>query len=405
VSNPRTNLWRYPLYLTTGMTPFFVPVIVLFWHSCGLDALDIYLLQGLFALAVVVLEVPTGTVADRLGKRVSLLVGSALVAAGLVAYALSSTFWAFLVGEIVLAVGITLQSGADSALLYDTLRSEGRQDEYQRHEGRARAWQMIAMAACAVVGGFVGEHSLRATLWMSVAGPVLAFVVALGFVEIRGADPYNQTLRPTTRSLVVGSLQFLRKHRLVRWYVLFFAVLTGSSGWLLWVYQPYMEYTGLPIYAFGLAFAVFGLFAALCSMNAHRYDSALGKKGSLVGLAALQVAPPVLMALVVTPASFLFILGHQAVRGISRTVLSERILDYTFADRRATVLSLASLAGRLFMGLTAALVGWMVHALPMERALLGQGALLVGFLAVLAVMYLRIPSKYFRVKESVKQRQ
>jgi len=394
------NLRLYPLFLSLGVTPFFVPVIVLFWRECGLDALDIYILQGLFALAVVLLEVPTGTVADRLGKRTSLLWGSALIAACFLLYAISSTFWAFLAAEIVGAVGISLLSGADSALLYDSLRGLGREDEFQRREGAARAWQMIAIAACSVIGGFVGDVSLRATLWLSAVGPAVAFAIALLFTEVRSAEQE----RPSTWTLVAGSLRFLRRHRLVRWYVLFFAVLTGSATWLLWLYQPYMEWTGLPVFTFGMAFAAFNIFAALSSRYAHRFDALLGRGGALVGLAALQIAPMVLMAFVVTPASFLFILGHQAVRGVGRPILADRILQYTFADKRATVLSLTSMAGRLFFALTAGIVGWMATALPMERSLLGQAALLTAVLAVLAIAYALIPAKYFRVKDSVKAR-
>lgn len=69
------------------MPPFFVPVIVLFWNENGLDSLDIYLLQSLFALAVVLLEIPTGLLADRVGRRASLLAGSAMLVLGQAVYA------------------------------------------------------------------------------------------------------------------------------------------------------------------------------------------------------------------------------------------------------------------------------------------------------------------------------
>jgi len=391
------------------MTPFFVPVIVLFWRDNGLDPLDIYVLQGIFAVAVVLLEVPTGTVADRLGKRTSLLAGSATLTVGLVLYAASSSFVAFLVAEIVMAVGIALTSGADSAMLYDTLKRLDRADEYERREGSARAVQMVSFAICCVVGGIVGEYSTRATMWLSVSGSVVAFFIALGFVEANPPKVLDEgSEKGEAKSywgLVRESAKFVLKHRLVRWYVLFLAVLTGSSTWLLWLYQPYMEHTGLPIFAFGIAFAIFNLFAAGASKLAHRFDKRLGARGGIIGLMILQMAPMLLMALVVTPLSFLFILGHQAVRGMSRPIVSGRILDYTFADKRATVLSLASLAGRLFFALTAGLVGWMAKVLPMETNLLGQAGLLSVALVALLVAYHLIPAKYFRVKDSVRAQQ
>ena len=405
----RSNLWRYTAFQATVMNPLFVPVIVIFWQNNGLDMLEIYLLQGIFAVAVVLLEVPTGTVADRMGKRTSLLAGCAVFSAGLAMYGASSSFVGFLVGEVVLAVGLTLTSGADSALLYDTLQHLDRAGEYSRREGTARAVQMVGIAMCSVAGGFLGEVSLRATLWLSIIGPVVSFFIALGFVEEggprRGAASSQGPPPPTSSSLIWGAARFVLRHRLVRWHVLFMAVLGGSATWLLWLYQPYMEWIGLPMRAFGVAFALFNLFAAGASKLAHRFDERMGRLGGIVGLMVLQVAPLVLMTLVVSPLSFLFILGHQAVRGMSRPMVSGRILDYTFADKRATVLSLASLAARLFFALTAGLVGWMARVLPMKESLLGQAALLgVVFLALL-VSYGRIPNKYFSVKPSVRAQQ
>ena len=402
------NIWRYSVFQALWITAFFVPIVVLFWEENGLDAFDIYLLQGLYAVAVVILEVPTGMVADQIGKRTSLILGTAILVVGFVIYAIGASFLLFLVAEIVTALGMSLISGADSALLYDTLATLDRKSEFRELEGRARAIQMVAFAAACVVGGFVGEYSFRATLWLTVAGSLAGLVVAFTLVEAIPVARRNGTAGgepPRTYGhLLRDSLLFLRKHRLVRWYVLFLAVLSGSSTWLLWLYQPYMQWTGLPIYAFGIAFAIFNLFAAFASRVAHRFDDRLGRRGALLGMGLLQIAPMILMAWIITPLSFLFILCHQAVRGISRVIISDRILRYTYADKRATILSMGALSGRLFFAVTAPWVGWVAKVEPMPARLLFQAGLLAAFLLLLLLWYRRIPAKYFVVKESVQQR-
>jgi iron complex transport system ATP-binding protein len=68
----RRNISRYQAFAALSITPIMLPVIVLFWRENGLDLFDIFLLQAIFAVANVLLEVPTGMVADRLGKRTSL---------------------------------------------------------------------------------------------------------------------------------------------------------------------------------------------------------------------------------------------------------------------------------------------------------------------------------------------
>jgi fucose permease len=124
--SPETTLRLFPWFAALSLVPLMVPVMVLFWEDNGLDTFDIYVLQAAFALASVLLEVPTGLVADRLGKRASLLSGQIAVAVGCVIYALGTGFWSFLVAEVVLALGVSLLSGADAALLYDSLQRLGR---------------------------------------------------------------------------------------------------------------------------------------------------------------------------------------------------------------------------------------------------------------------------------------
>lgn len=409
-SRLRANLWRYQIFQMLITAFLFLPVIVLFWQENGLDPFDIYLLQGCFAIAVVVLEVPTGMVADRLGKRTSLIAATALIAAGMLVYSVGSSFAVFLFAEILLAFGASLVSGADSALLFDTLCVLNRKEEYKRLEGNARGLQMVSLAIFTILGGFVGEVSFRATMWLSAIGPLAAFVISLGFVE---ANPQQTTHgnneKPSAvrsyATLIVDSLRFVLKHRLVRWYILFLALLSGSGTWLLWLYQPYMQFIGLPIYAFGLAFALFNLFAALMSGRAQQFDEFFGPTGTLLALVVLQIAPLVLMAFVIMPFGFLFILGHQAVRAISRPIISDRILQYTYADKRATVLSLGSLAGRLFFAVTAPLVGWITKTNALPTSLLVQGALIASLLLILVFAYRRIPRKYFEVKQSVLEQQ
>ncbi len=249
-------------------------------------------------------------------------------------------------------------------------------------------------------GGFIGDWSLVAALWATTIGPFLGIFVVLGFVEIepvQAAGGLWEALRGY-RDLLSQALKFVFKHQYVRWQILFCSVLTGSATWLLWLYQPYMELTGLAVWAFGGAFAVFNLFAAVCSKYADDLERALGGWRTNVLFVGLQVLPPVLMATFLGPLSFLFILGHQAVRGFIRPIISHRILQYTFADKRATVLSLHTMGGRLFFAVTAPVIGWVSNTQSMPTTLMVQSGALLLMLAGLTWLYVQIPRKYFQPK-------
>ena len=116
---------------------------------------DIMTLQALFGLAVVVFEFPSGYLADRIGRRRSLLVGGTLAIAGWLAYTRATTFASVAVAEMLLGAGSAFISGADRAMLWTSLGESGRLREYPRWEGRLRAGAQISEAVSSAVGGWL----------------------------------------------------------------------------------------------------------------------------------------------------------------------------------------------------------------------------------------------------------
>ena len=100
-------------------------VITLFWKDqIGLSLAQILLLQGVFSLATLLMEYPSGYLSDLLGYRFSLLLASALGVAGWGFYTVADSFAGVLLAEVLLGVSFAFISGADSALLFETLRRQ-----------------------------------------------------------------------------------------------------------------------------------------------------------------------------------------------------------------------------------------------------------------------------------------
>jgi len=110
------------------MTLFPMAVITLFWKDeIGLSLGDILLLQGLFSLATLLMEYPSGYLSDRLGYRPALIVASLFGVAGWILYSVATTFNGVLLAELLLGVCFAFISGADTALLFETLKEQGRE--------------------------------------------------------------------------------------------------------------------------------------------------------------------------------------------------------------------------------------------------------------------------------------
>src|SRR5262249_3809804 len=147
----------------------------------------------IFSGAIILVEVPTGALADRIGRRVTMTSGAlAMVAACFLSYAATS-FAQFAGAAVLGALSMALCSGADSAYLFDLLHSHGRGHEYPLREGIASAWHLCGLALAFAIGGAIGEVDLGLPYLATAAVAGLAFVVAMFLRE----DPGPRRRAPT----------------------------------------------------------------------------------------------------------------------------------------------------------------------------------------------------------------
>ncbi|MCB9809923.1 hypothetical protein H6771_03045 [Candidatus Peribacteria bacterium] len=109
------------LYLTSlfmGLGNCWAPIMVLYQlQLIGMSMTQVMLGEAAFAASLVLLEVPTGIVADKYGRRTSLLLGRGIHAIGILLFALSQSFGGIILSQVIAGLGLALESGADDALL------------------------------------------------------------------------------------------------------------------------------------------------------------------------------------------------------------------------------------------------------------------------------------------------
>lgn len=371
----------YALKFLTGFL-LLTPIIVVFWQENGLNMTQVMLLQSLFAVAVVLLEVPTGYIADTFGRRKTLLSAGVFMTLGMAVYSLGHTFPEFLLGETIWAIGVSLVSGADSALLYDTLIELGMEGEYQRLWGNATSLQMVAAAIAAVLGGFLGDIFLRLTLYAQV--PVIIFAIPVAY-SLREPE-HHQSVEEEEAAGLREILESGFRDRSLRWLMLYAAVIGAGLTTSLWLYQPYFQLTGLDVASFGLIFAGFNIVSAASSKYAYPIEDRLGKRNSLLLLSGLLVFSLAAMSSYVYAFSFAFIFLQQFARGFSRPVISDYINEMVSSDRRSTLLSAKSLLTRISSAALMPGIGYVTDVFSLTQALSLLAVIVMVMASLLAVL-------------------
>lgn len=343
------------LFRLLATSYLYVPIFVFFKLARGLGFNEVMLLSAVYAGVVILLEVPTGALADRLGRRTSLMAGSlSMVLSCLVAFKAGS-FSAFAIAEGLAAVSIALCSGADSAYLHDLLHGQGKGELYIRAEGTSSAWHLSGNALAYIAGGSLAMVDLALPYAMTAVTSALAFCVALCLREPRRSVRSEATTVQRFRSygvLMVGALRTVLTSRRLLWLMGFSALAFTLLVVTKYIYQPYLGARGFSFFQTGMVFAGLNLFAACVASQMHRLRDRLGDRALLFGLlGGLSLS---FLLLNQFEAAWLF-LGLLAVQAAStglfsplvKPLINREILD---SGQRATVLSVESIARRVAVG-------------------------------------------------------
>ena len=367
-------LRRYYLYQAVSTATLFQAVFFVYYaERAGLSVPTILGLQSFNTGLRAMLDLPFGALADRTSRR-SCLVGSSL---GIVAGSAVLLGWPSLTGAVVaeasFAIASALRSGADSALLFDTLRAEGRVDLYPRAESRGQAMASLGSGIAAVLGGVLAGIDLALPYVATLATAASAAVIAAGLEERRAAEPHATLARGG-----MGRAAALAwRTPAVRWVLGVAVLAVVASHVYFYMQQPYLRAVGVPLALFGVVFAATKLVTAVVAASAHRVDAALGQRATVGIMAAVPAVGLGAMAAIAGPAGALVILSRGVLDGLWMPLVNVYMNRLVDSRLRATMLSLQSVLARLGLSATLAALGVATAAWGLP-ATLGIAAALVA---------------------------
>ncbi len=160
-----------------------MPIIWLFYEENGLTITDLFVIQAIYSVTIALIEIPSGYLADVLGRKKSMVIGTFFGFLGILTYSLSFGFDGFLLAALCLGIGQSFISGSDTALMYDSLVELNRSDDFIKLEGRTISMGNLAEAVAFMLGGLLAEISLRTPFYYQVGIALIGFIIALLLVE------------------------------------------------------------------------------------------------------------------------------------------------------------------------------------------------------------------------------
>ena len=370
----RRNLFALYLIKLSKWFSLVMPIIVLFYEEQGLGLHEVFVLKGVYSVAAVALEIPSGYLADVWGRKRCLFWGSVLFFLGYLLYSFTGAFSAFLCAELLLGAGQTLVNGADSALLYDTAAHYKAEQHYLRYEGRLTMIGNFAEAIAGIFGGLLAAYSLRFPFYGQA---IVAFIGIPAALAIREYNHSRAVRNPAGEMLRIIRYS-LGENKVLRYNILFSGIIGAATLTMAWFVQPILMQLQTPTSYYGVIWTVLNLTVGIAALYSDRVEQALGMRRSnglilvviVGGYAALALLPLTYACLAIL---FLFYI----VRGFATPILKGYINQMTFSEMRATVLSIRNFIIRLLFAAIAPFIGWLNDYYSLQVALL-ISALIIG---------------------------
>lgn len=378
---------RFCLYGFLKNQRYFEPFLILAFLDKGLTYLDIGTLVGFREMAILVMEIPSGAIADVFGRRRSVMLSFVSYILSFILFALSTSMVWLLAAMLFFAFGDAFRTGTHKAMIFEWLRQEGRLQDRTRVYGFTRSWSKIGSATSALLAGALvflsGNYSL--IFWLSTIPYLLNLVNFMGYpptlegsqvqhsgvgaaVRMTGRALQEAATRPRLRHLFLDSMLLEGMFKITKDYL-----------------QPVVRSlaVGLPVLVgahlagreisldqraavlIGLVFFIYFLLMGLSSRNAHHLVGMVGGEDSLVRLAwVMNLMVFLLMAAAMKSEQIWLVVVCFLVLGMIQNVFRpaqiSRFNQASDPDMSATILSVESQSKSLAAAVMAPLLGWLV---------------------------------------------
>ena len=353
---PRTIQRTYLLLLlgNTLAASLIWGINTIFLLDAGLSNLEAFAANAFFTGGMVLFEVPTGIVADTVGRRASYLLGTVTLAGSSLLYVLlwqiEAPFWQWAVVSLLLGLGFTFFSGAVEAWLVDALTATGFTGELESVFGRGQVVTGVAMLSGSVAGGFLAQQTslgvpfvLRSLILIVMFAVAFRLMHDVGFAPEKGGRPLAEM-----RKIASASIEYGWRVPAVKWLMVE-ALFTGGVGiYGFYALQPYLlELWGDPeaYQVAGLAAAIVAGAQILGGVAAPRIRLLFHRRTSaLIAIAALSTLT---LGLIGVVQSFWGVIGLTVVWGLlfaAAMPIRQTYLNGLIPSRqRATILSFDSM--------------------------------------------------------------
>ncbi len=378
----KSNIWKMNASEFFRSMMFFSAVSIPFFTQFGkLDFTQILFLQSWFMFWIFALEVPTGVIADRFGRKLVIILSSFAGVLATLIYGSISNFYIFMLAEFIWALGYSLLSGSDQAFIYDTLKKVKKKYLAKKVFARYTNMSMLAFMFAAPLGSLmVNTVGLQGVMLLTSVPITISGLIALTLKE----PPYKGD-KESTRVLKIfrDGLKIIRHNKVVRVLAIDAALGFVMYYFILWLYQPLFIKGDLNLAYWGILVSVMNIVGVVILEKINAVEKLFGRKK----LVYLSVIIPALLYIASSFTSSIFIIvpivwAIFAFSSLRRPLISGYMNHYIPSAQRATVNSMAKMLQTILIIIINPFFGMLIDfSLNTALVVLGMAGIVIGIIS------------------------
>lgn len=376
------NVWKlFAIRFFYNLIPAYV-IERLYWEERGMTIQMVVYTEIIFAVAIVLLEVPTGIIADKWGRKHMLVVSAFMGCCEFLILVFASEFWHFALVVFVAAIGSSASSGAEDALLYDSLLSAGKQQSFEKYLGRLNALDITSTILAALCGSVLANRfDYGFNYWISLLSMVGSLLFTLSLAEPVVKSDVDQDDPPIPiHTYITATVRFFRHHPDVCLVVLT-GIVTGTAiNFIDEFWQTYLDRLGFPVIYFGLFSATIFLLRLPGNMLAYLLKGVFSYRSMLTGVTAVLAAGFIYLSFIKDYSGLAAVMLICLAAGLIEPLAAGYLHHRIESSMRATIGSFQSLGENAVLSLTGAGFGYFA-----SRADIFGG---FGFIAIICCAFL-----------------
>lgn len=381
----RINLKRivWETVLTSIGAGFSVSTVTIFWNSIGMDQTAIGFVQMMFTIAMVLLDIPMGYIADRFNRKLLNVVGDIGVAATFVFYAFSQNMYWAMISECLLGLFMAMTNGVDQSFIkYNCNKIDSTGELFKKTNIKVFTARYVALLMVVIIGGFISKFDLRLTLALSFVPYFIGGLIACGIkdfdakVEVKHKNP--------VKDMAINVKEIIKD---AKTRTLMFAYVLGKelTHAQIWVFTPLMILVGVPIEIVSMGWAINYLAQIVGSKFSEKFIHLKTSNKFAIPFAIEFVWIAILVFQTNIVTVWLFALNgfvHGVLEGNLMTPLQEATKD----EIQTSVMSVASTGARLLYVPLVYIINYLGNT-KLELALVG---VIFIFLPLSIVTYFKL---------------